>query len=134
MKIISFTTGKAKEFALIALNIFKGCLHRCRYCFAPSTLWKRREEFYASANPKDNVLEKLSGETGGRAWYADTSANLKEVFLEVLEEMDTRYLISYQMQEPVQPGWHTLEVKINKYKALEVRARKGYMVAAEAPK
>jgi DNA repair photolyase len=60
MKIISFTTGRAKEFALIALNIFKGCLHRCRYCFAPNTLWKRREEFYASANPKDNVLEKLS--------------------------------------------------------------------------
>lgn len=78
-----------------------------------------------------DLLEQLSGETGGRAWYADTSANLKDVFLEVLEDMDTRYLISYQIQEPVQPGWHTLDVKVKKYKAVDVRARKGYMVTSE---
>jgi VWFA-related protein len=78
-----------------------------------------------------DLLEKLSAETGGRAWYADTSANLKDVFLEVLAEMETRYLISYQMQEPVQPGWHTLEVKLKNHKADEIRARRGYMVATE---
>lgn len=78
-----------------------------------------------------DLLERLSGETGGRAWYADSSANLKDVFLEVLNEMATRYLISYQIQAPVPPGWHELEVKLKNHDADELRARSGYMVTEE---
>jgi VWFA-related protein len=75
-----------------------------------------------------DLLEQLAGETGGRAWYADSSADLKDVFLGVLDEMATRYLISYQIQAPIASGWHELEVKLKHHDADELRARSGYMV------
>jgi DNA repair photolyase len=37
--IIYEPKGPAKEYADLALNIYCGCLHRCRYCFGPGVLW-----------------------------------------------------------------------------------------------
>jgi VWFA-related protein len=73
-------------------------------------------------------LRTLARTTGGRTWYADTSADLRSVFLQVLEDMEKRYLLSYRVQGPLQEGWHTLEVRLKRRKADEIRARPGYVV------
>jgi VWFA-related protein len=79
----------------------------------------------------DDFLNNVARTTGGRVWYADSSANLEEVFLKVLEEMETRYLLSYQLQGSPEPGWHELEVKIKRKSGTSLRARPGYMVFTE---
>lgn len=76
----------------------------------------------------NRFLGELADATGGRTWFADVSANLEDVFLGVLEEMESRYLLSYQIQKPLQEGWHSLEVKLKNRKADKIRARTGYML------
>lgn len=71
-------------------------------------------------------LHGLARMTGGRVWYADTSENLKRVFLEVLSDMKSRYLLSYQPRGVDSPGWHTIEVRLEEVEADEIRFRPGY--------
>jgi hypothetical protein len=66
--------------------------------------------------------------TGGRACFLEPGANLKEIFLDVLEEMRNRYLLSYQPQGVSQEGWHTLEIRVDGFEKEEIRARPGYLV------
>ena len=58
-KVIYEPKGKAREYAALACNIYKGCEHGCRYCFGAKTPWVSADDYYGAANPKDHFLEKL---------------------------------------------------------------------------
>jgi len=74
-------------------------------------------------------LERLAESTGGQAWFTGSTTELKDIYLRVLAEMDTRFLLTYQPQDVSQEGWHEIEVKVKGHKASEVRARSGYLVS-----
>ncbi len=95
---------------------------------ADASLKNNTEESTQSPIRASRFLRELASATGGRTWFADGSENLKEAFLGVLEEMETRYLLSYQIQEPIEEGWHSLEVKLKNVKADEIRSRTGYLL------
>jgi VWFA-related protein len=76
-------------------------------------------------------FEKMTQSTGGRVWFADSSVSLKEVFVGILEEMDTRYLLSFHPRGTPKEGWHELDVRLKGRKADRVRARSGYLVPRE---
>lgn len=46
------TTGRAKEFSELALNLYDFCPHRCIYCFAPQTLHRTKEDFHRDGKPR----------------------------------------------------------------------------------
>lgn len=79
MKIISEPKGKAREFAELSLNIYKGCSHGCTYCYIPTMPWVDREEYYSSANPKDNVLSKLKSDI--RSLKKKYNGNVPEILM-----------------------------------------------------
>lgn len=58
MKIIYPPAGRAKEFAELALNPYKGCTHACRYCFNQDNPWNGKD-YFKRANPKKNVIERV---------------------------------------------------------------------------
>ena len=58
MRPIYTPSGKAKEYADLALNIYTGCPHRCLYCFAPGVLHRTREEFHSHVEPRRNIVEE----------------------------------------------------------------------------
>jgi DNA repair photolyase len=60
MEIIYEPRGKAKEYAPLAVNLYKGCDHGCTYCFGPATLKIKRENFHVSTKPKKDALQRLS--------------------------------------------------------------------------
>lgn len=48
-------TGKAAEYAHLALNLYTGCDNGCTYCYGPSVLHVSREDF-VKVNPRNGVL------------------------------------------------------------------------------
>lgn len=51
--------GQAGEYAKLAANPYRGCGHKCAYCYVPDVLKMTREEFDSGANPRPNFLEAL---------------------------------------------------------------------------
>lgn len=76
-------------------------------------------------------LHGLARTTGGKVWYADSSANLKEAFLNVLAEVKSRYLLSFQPRGVEEVGWHALNVRLKTRKADEIRFRPGYQSSSK---
>ncbi len=51
--------GQAGEYAPLAANPYKGCGHRCSYCYVPDIIKMPRGEFYQGAVPKPGYLQNL---------------------------------------------------------------------------
>lgn len=62
MTVIYEPKGRAREYAELACNLYAGCVHGCRYCYAPAALRKRRAEFHAGARARPRILEQLRAE------------------------------------------------------------------------
>jgi DNA repair photolyase len=58
--------GKAGEYAPLALNLYRGCLHGCSYCFAPTATFTNRATFHDPSyiTPRPGVLEALEEQAG----------------------------------------------------------------------
>ena len=59
MQAIYEPRGAAREYAPLACNLYRGCVHGCKYCYSPATLRMSREEFHGSSRPRPGILEAL---------------------------------------------------------------------------
>ena len=59
MSVIYRPKGMAREYSPYALNIYIGCSHRCKYCYAPYTLQRRGDEYFGKPEPRKNILIEL---------------------------------------------------------------------------
>lgn len=64
MKVIYETRGKAAEYAPLSVTLYKGCVHGCRYCFAPKAMGTNSETFHGVISPVPNVLKDLEEDCG----------------------------------------------------------------------
>jgi Ca-activated chloride channel homolog len=72
------------------------------------------------------LMSHIAGVSGGRAFSTDDTAELDEIFHQILEDLKNQYLLAYPTPGSVRDGsWHTIKLKTKngKYK---VRAREGY--------
>lgn len=51
--------GQAGEYSPLATNPYRGCGHKCRYCYVPTVLRMDRQEFDAGAVPRKDFLKNL---------------------------------------------------------------------------
>lgn len=54
--IIYAPAGQAGEYAPLATNPYRGCGHKCAYCYVPAILRMKREDFDKGAYPRKNFL------------------------------------------------------------------------------
>jgi len=52
----------AKEYSPLACNLYIGCSHCCRYCYAPHTLQRTESNYFGIPAPRNNVLHYLEKE------------------------------------------------------------------------
>ena len=64
MPIIYEPRGKAREYAPLAANLYKGCAHACVYCFAPEATFCDRKTFSSPEyiQPRPGILAALEQE------------------------------------------------------------------------
>jgi DNA repair photolyase len=59
MPIIYEPRGMAKEYSPFACNLYIGCSHCCRYCYAPHTLQRTQSGYFGVPAPRRDVLLNL---------------------------------------------------------------------------
>lgn len=56
MNIIYEPRGRAKEYSDLACNLYMGCSHGCRYCFAPACMRKSADEWHNTIVARKNAI------------------------------------------------------------------------------
>ena len=59
MNIIYEPKGRAREYSPLACNLYMGCTHGCKYCYAPSCMHKKPEEWHEAARARGNDVLRL---------------------------------------------------------------------------
>jgi Ca-activated chloride channel homolog len=73
-----------------------------------------------------SFVRELCAATGGRVLKIESTDEIRDAFLRVLEEFRHRYLLSYAPQGVSRAGWHSLKVRV-KNRHATVEARPGYL-------
>jgi VWFA-related protein len=73
------------------------------------------------------ALDDIADAAGGRRWSARSSKDLRELFVQVLEELRSRYLLTYFPTGVAREGWHDVKVTLKGARG-DVIARPGYFV------
>ena len=72
------------------------------------------------------VLKQLSQETGGRAYFVLTAAELPKIYEQISEELANQYSMAYSSRNPMKNGaWRRVVVRVTK-PGLTARTRQGY--------
>lgn len=57
MPLIYEPSGKAREYSPLALNLYMGCTHRCKYCYVPRCCHKEESSYWEKPSPRKAVYE-----------------------------------------------------------------------------
>ena len=104
MPIIYEPSGKAKEYSDLAVNLYTGCSHACRYCYCPAILRKTIDAWAFDPQPRKGILrdlerdaKKLRGDPReillsfmSDPYHSDEAARLTREALHLLEQYDLR--------------------------------------------
>ena len=75
---------------------------------------------------RDYVLFAVTDETGGELFFTDPDRDLRSVFLGIVKEFKSRYLLTYTPEGVPPDGWHAIEVKLKGARG-DVKTRRGYL-------
>ena len=65
MDVVYKPRGRAREYSELACNLYRGCTHGCRYCYAPASMrtclraphrQATGEKWHAQAEPRKDIL------------------------------------------------------------------------------
>lgn len=85
--------GRASEYSPLAVNLYRGCGHKCIYCYAPSVTQTPESEFH-QPQPRPNIIQSLHR----GAYELKKSGKIQEVLLcftcDPYQPIDVKYQIT----------------------------------------
>ncbi len=104
MSIVYEPRGKAREYSDLAVNLYTGCSHACRYCYCPAIMRKTVDAWAIDPQPRKAILrelerdaKKLRGDPReillsfmSDPYDSDDATRLTREALHLLEEYDLR--------------------------------------------
>jgi len=73
------------------------------------------------------VLKKITQETGGRAFFPRSEADLDKAFVQIDEDLRSQYVLAYTPANGAKDGsFRTIQLRVKNQKELTVRHRRGY--------
>ena len=57
MNVVYEPKGRAREYAELACNLYMGCTHGCRYCYAPACMHTTNDKWHSDVKSRDKVIE-----------------------------------------------------------------------------
>lgn len=79
----------------------------------------------------DKELDKLSGETGGRAFFTGDMLALERAFKKIGEELRSQYLLTYRPEGPFDGSYRRIEVRVASGDGYKINAKRGYTADRE---
>jgi hypothetical protein len=73
------------------------------------------------------TLRTLAGITGGSLIEVTSAERIEAAFVQIVDQMKTRYVLRYTPEIEPAPGWHSLDLQVKSRKG-RVRGRAGYWV------
>ena len=75
-----------------------------------------------------NAFRRITQRTGGKAYFAKTWQRQSEAFVEIREELDSSYTVTYYPQPNPNRGWRNIQVELTgpEQRRYRVRTRAGY--------
>jgi VWFA-related protein len=92
---------------------------------------------HTEAKHAKDVLEELSAQTGGLAYFPKNLSTVDAIAHEVAQDIRTQYTIEYHSSNPIEKGGYRqihVEAKAKGYGKLQVRTRAGYYPHTSKPK
>jgi Ca-activated chloride channel family protein len=83
-------------------------------------------------NVREDVLKKVTAETGGRAYFPRNDEDLDKAYAQLEEDLRSQNILTYQSLNDARDGsFRTIQVRIKNRKDLTVRHRRGYFAKKE---
>ena len=79
--IIYEPKGQAREYAALATNPYRGCGHKCTYCYVPAVLRMSRDDFDTRVQPRPSYLDKLRKDAAKYSVVTKPWLNLPAFFI-----------------------------------------------------
>lgn len=62
MAVIYDSSGRAAEYARLALTLFSTCPHACEYCYVPDVRRMKAVDFHEPARPRKNIIHLIEND------------------------------------------------------------------------
>jgi VWFA-related protein len=134
--VILLTDGRDTASWLSADDVVEAAGFSDATIYAVSTSERRRSPLLAAERPTwaavargndEEVLARITRQTGGRLLRADSATRVQEQVAAMLDEIAARYILAYEPQGVVREGRHQVEVRL-RGRSGDVVVRPGYYV------
>lgn len=100
MYVVYEPKGRALEYSELACNLYMGCPHGCKYCFAPGCMRKTAVQWHSSTTPRKNVISLLEKDAK-TMWKKDSRKILFSFLSDPYQPMEREEHLTRQALEIV---------------------------------